>query len=398
MVNVKVYGRSGSTYMKKIRKWLGNHPLSGCSVAVNYGLQGEKAARYERQNPSLLRLPILNHRQYGNKYDQIVAVAEAGEVIPLSWHSKDFDPTCFVEDKYIVKPYYSLGGRGIKVWNGNAVSAKKYIQEKIDNRRYEMRVHAFAWIRPEDWIIQKRVHEDGENVLAWNHHNGGRFITIQNPTDPLHNRVREATKTAMKALNYQFGAADYIIQNPESSGEPLKHYFLEWNLAPGWTIQRVIDFYQTSFLALQAQTMEDIAAITDGVYPWDDISDNSNNSERLVMPSAIPNWAARARVVEPPHPLCSQCDPEEELELPDEPELVPLEAELVESTDEERYARREEVQQIQRQLFESLERTRDRIRPRPTIARRRTARQRYAVAGGYSMGNWSVGRSTSNDN
>lgn len=325
MNKVKVYGRPGSTYMRKIRTWLGNHPLSSCSVAVNYGLQGYKAQEYEHRHPSLLRLPILNHRQYGNKYDQLKVVKDAGEVIPEAWYPREFRDLGkeYEEGKYIVKPYYSLGGRGISDWDGGPVSAKKYIQERVYNRRYEMRVHACAWIDPSKWIFQKRVHEDGENILAWNHHNGGRFITIQNPTDPLHYRVREATKIAMKALNYQFGAADYIIQNPGTTGDPLKHYFLEWNLAPGWTIQKVIDYYQTSFLALQTQTMEEIVAITDGVYPWESIllendSDQTNRGHmsslarealESVICSASPPTTSRARiVVPPPTPLSEQCE------------------------------------------------------------------------------------------
>lgn len=266
MLRVKVFGRAGSDYMKAIRKHLGNHPIRECHVAVNYGLQGGKLDAYMNQYPAIRRLPILNERQAGNKYECVKLVAKAGVPVPDTYQANE-KPDNMDGRRWIIKPYYSLGGRDIEEYQGE-IPNTHYLQERIDNRRYEVRVHAFAWTPPEKWVMQRRVHPDGDNQLAWNEHQGGKFITINNTDDPLFQRIRESTKKAMGALGYQFGAADWIIQNPGARGAKLKHYFVEWNLAPGWTLEHIKQYYMDSFKAIEDVKMDDIHALLDGCYPW----------------------------------------------------------------------------------------------------------------------------------
>lgn len=264
-LNIKVFGRPGSYYMKKVRQWLGNHKIAECHVAFNYGLQGNALRAYHARYPHIKRLPILNHQQVGNKYDHIQLADAVGVSVPHTLRKPD-DP----DVEWIMKPYYSLGGRDIRVRRDNEPIPKThYVQERINNRRYEVRVHAWAWIDPKDWIFQKRVHDNGDEELAWNHHNGGRFITIDNPNDPLHERLREATKTLMKKFGYHFGAADFIIQNPGRRGEKLRHYFIEWNLAPGWTLPHIEDSYKDYFTALQELNQDQIDLLMEGIFPWE---------------------------------------------------------------------------------------------------------------------------------
>lgn len=266
MIRIKVIGRAGSTYMKEIREQLGNLRIANCHAAINWGLQGDKKQMYFQTYPAIQRLPILNDKQFGNKYACVEAVLAAGVPAPETSRIPDLNTT----DGWIAKPYYSLGGRDIfrlRDENGRdvAVSATThYAQKEITNRRYEMRVHCAAWIDPKDWVFQKRVHEDGENQLTWNHHTGGKFVTVNEPTDPLHDRIRKSVQTIMRVLGYSFGAVDFIIQNPGERGQPLKHFFIEFNLAPGWTLDRIRDWYYDTFKKLEQLTVDDIHFMREG--------------------------------------------------------------------------------------------------------------------------------------
>jgi hypothetical protein len=286
-LKVKVFGRHGSDYMKAIKGWLGNHKIAECNIAFNYGLQGQKLKDYHAKYPQLQRLPIFNHEHIGNKYAHVQVARTAGVPVPITCHKPEEYPYAERPDgfRWIAKPYYSLGGRDIDYHDeGNEVPNTHYVQQKIDNRRYEMRVHAWAWVDPKHWIFQKRVHEDGENVLCWNAHNGGKFITVENPDEPLFERLREDTKKLMKAFGYQFGAADFIVQNPGKKGKLLKHYFMEWNLAPGWTLDRTEKVYKENFEALQGLNREQVDLLMEGIYPWDGAWEERPEEPMLDLP------------------------------------------------------------------------------------------------------------------
>jgi hypothetical protein len=272
MSKIYVMGRMGSDYRKKVDKWLGNVNLNEATAAFNYGLQGQKLRDFmdERQHAKLNDLPIINHVQFGNKFDSVEAVRQAGMSAPMSWKYRDRGeiPEKFFPNNttlLIQKPYYSLGGKGIeRVTNLEDVPGRThYLQEEIRNRRYELRCIAMAWVPPEQWLFQKRIHDGGEEVLAWNNHNGGKFITVENSNEPLFNRVREDVKKMLPLFNYGFGAVDFIVQN--NPGGKLKHFFIEWNLAPGWTMDRTEAWYEPNFLALQNFDQDAIEAFSEGI-------------------------------------------------------------------------------------------------------------------------------------
>lgn len=272
-MNIKVFGRAGSTYMKTIKRYVDTRqdPSRTAEGAVNYGLQGSKLSEYLQRFPFMNRLPILNHKQNGSKYDAIHMVKRALEVSPAYANAFGSAPdSCRVpisfshpeqmiplreDGTWILKPYWSLGGRDIEPYTGQAQHtsrSRRYFQQRIHNRRYELRVHCWKWVNDHQWIFQKRIHEDGENQLTWNHHTGGRFVTVREPFDPLHDRVRWFTHLIMNTLGYQFGACDFIIQNVEDG--PLATWFLEWNLAPGFTLPHVKKAYCTYIAGLQQLT------------------------------------------------------------------------------------------------------------------------------------------------
>jgi hypothetical protein len=264
-----VFGKPGSTYMKIIRKyvngWLPNWRES-YDGALNYGLQGGKLSDYLSRNPRVAHLPILNRTQHGNKHQDCEAVTNALETnqidachvpaiskIPGSASHGWYVPT---DGTWILKPYWSFGGRNIVPYTGNESIGNRYYQQRVPKRRYEMRVHAWKWVDPQHWIFQKKTHEGGEEQLTWNHHTGGKFNTVREPYDPLHDRMREFTSLIMDTLGYQFGACDFIISNPGERGVPLKTWFIEWNLAPGWVLKHCRNAYKKYSLALEELTPE----------------------------------------------------------------------------------------------------------------------------------------------
>jgi hypothetical protein len=216
-----------------------------------------------------MRKPTLNLNQFGNKFDCVVAARDAGvptpDSIPVT-RDTVLQGRAGITGNWITKPYYSLGGRDINRWTqGTDVPSTHYLQQDLSStRRYEVRVHAMAWVRPENWIMQKRVHEDGENQLTWNHHTGGRFETINDTSDPLFVRIRESAQTLMGVLGYQFGAVDFIVCNAGERGRPLPHYFIEWNLSPGWTLDHIRDYYINSFRALTQLDMDTVTEMLEG--------------------------------------------------------------------------------------------------------------------------------------
>jgi hypothetical protein len=252
--------------MKKIRRWIGS-PLAGANVAINYGLQGAKLDTHLNKpaNRKLNNIPVINLRHVGNKYEAIKLADEAGVRVPNSVKPRDFRGEN--TDGWIMKPYWSLGGRNIeRVKNLDDVPRRShYMQKEVKNRRYELRCIAMAWVDPKDWLFQKRVHEGGEDILAWNHHNGGKFITVENPEEALFDRVRGDMIKLMKKFNYQFGAGDFLVQNPGERGAKLIHYFIEWNLAPGWTMERTEEWYNNHWRMLSDFSYEDVEAMTSGL-------------------------------------------------------------------------------------------------------------------------------------
>jgi hypothetical protein len=324
-MKIAVIGRAGSVYRKQIKNWLGSTPVSQAQGAFNYGLQGQKLREFmgARNNRRLRNLPILNHEQLGNKYECIKGAQDAGVMTPASWQYRD--RAAIDVDKLIIKPYYSLGGRNIsRIGNLEAITPEEqrthYIQEEITNRRYELRCVAMSWIDPKDWLFQKRVHENGDEELAWNHHNGGKFITVEDPSEPLFDRVRKDVKTLMKAFNYQFGAVDFIVQNPGRRGEPLRHYFIEWNLAPGWTLERTAEWYEKNFKKLCDFTQEEYQALSDGML-LSEIRGEQNHRARNYLGVGNGNGDYRFIAVD---------------ELPDDPDDLGIEMDEEEDEPEER--------------------------------------------------------------
>jgi glutathione synthase/RimK-type ligase-like ATP-grasp enzyme len=97
----------------------------------------------------------------------------------------------------------------------------------IDDRRFELRVHAFSWIPQEQWRINKR--HGPANQIAWNFAQGGHFSNVRSPNG--YKVFREAKEIAAKILeirSMEFGGVDLIVDNK------MRVYFIEVNASPGF--------------------------------------------------------------------------------------------------------------------------------------------------------------------
>lgn len=189
---------------------------------VNYGLAGDRLSRFFRINPNARKIPLINNNIGCNKYRAVIDAGKADIRVPKSLLSL---PRRTSPKKFIIKKFHSIGGIGIAKATGRSKMAHKYYQEFVKDRRYELRVHAFSWMK--DWHVQKRVGDKDE--IAWNFKNGGFFSSVRNPQ--AFSVFREAIDMAKQILEVRrmsFGAVDFIVDNA------LKVYFIEINSAPGF--------------------------------------------------------------------------------------------------------------------------------------------------------------------
>ncbi len=225
-------------------------------VIVNYGLSGDKLQAWYAEAHGLA--PIKNNRVFGNKLECCRAVKAAGIPVPDLHHSVN----AYINfSDFIVKPLHSFGGRGIVPYTGQRLTAQQYLQKRITNRRYELRVHAVKWLPESEWLVAKRTHPDGEAQLTWNHHQGGSFSNIEmnESNTGVFKRAKQYAKKVIDTLGYDFSAVDFIVQNAPSGVQELPVWFIEANLSPGFTSDRTREFYFNAFMKL---AQEDTPAVS----------------------------------------------------------------------------------------------------------------------------------------
>jgi glutathione synthase/RimK-type ligase-like ATP-grasp enzyme len=225
MARLCLISKKGSKAARKIRQ---NTNLtlykkgSKPDAIVNYGLAGNRLDSFFIRNPAARRLPCVNHSIGCNKYRAVKDAEKADVRVPKTYLSI---PKGEKVKNFIVKKFHSIGGIGILKAKKRVKTVGKYYQEFIENRRYELRVHAFSWT--DDWRVQKRMGKPEE--IAWNYKNGGFFSNVRNPQS--FTVFREAIDMAKQILTIRrmsFGAVDFIVDNK------LRVYFIEINSAPGF--------------------------------------------------------------------------------------------------------------------------------------------------------------------
>lgn len=225
---IRIMGRKGSQSCSEIVKGTGIKRYEGkkyeTDAIINYGLCGKKLRDFYVKYPSAKNIPTLNKHVGYSKYRALQLVGKKDILIPES--RLELLKTHKIDD-WIEKRFHSQGGFGICKARKKSKLGSKYYQKYIKNRKYELRVHGFMWIDPSKWKVQKRFGKEDE--IAWNHRNGGYFISVNNPTGyTVFTSAIEITKTVLTTLSMVFGAADFIV-----SGDG-KLYFIEINSCPGF--------------------------------------------------------------------------------------------------------------------------------------------------------------------
>lgn len=258
------------TYYKEIHKHLKEHGVDSLllndrprfiqtrDVVVNYGLAGDKLHDWNIGTRVPNHAVTLNYRAFGDKLQCCEAVRAVGVPVPDCTHSDvpfHVRSNLDTSGEWIVKPLLSFGGRGIVPYTGQAITPRQYLQKRIVNRRYELRVHAVQWLPIEEWLVSKRTHLDGEAQLTWNHHQGGSFSNIEmnESNTGVFKRAKQYAKKVIETLGYDFSAVDFIVQNVPAGVRELPVWFIEANLAPGFTTDRTREFYFSAFLKLAQQ-------------------------------------------------------------------------------------------------------------------------------------------------
>lgn len=229
MIKVRIMGKKGSNACKTIveeagiLRYLGNKHKT--DVLVNYGLSGERLRQYYRRYPSARKIPTINGAVGHSKLRVVNMAKKVGILAPdgkLALSKSD------KKKEWIEKRFNSQGGIGICTARGRAALKGKYYQKFINDRMYELRVHAFKWLNIEDYGVQKRFGDKDE--IAWNFSKGGHFVTVRNHhAYGIFIDAKEISNKVLGILGMSFGAIDFIIDNER------RLYFIEVNSAPGFS-------------------------------------------------------------------------------------------------------------------------------------------------------------------
>jgi hypothetical protein len=230
MATLRIIGKKGSRACKAIRIGASIYGYTGKTkirpdALINYGLPSQGLDIFFKRYPSARSLGIVNRHVGFSKYHVCKKASDDGVKVPESKLSldKDDDPK-----EWINKLTNSIGGKGIEIAENKHVVSGAYYQKFINNRLYELRVHAFSWIPKEEWCIQKRVGD--EKVIAWNYKNGGHFITVNEPRSyDIFKRAADVSEKILGLLGMSFGAVDFLVT------KKFTLYFIEINSAPGFS-------------------------------------------------------------------------------------------------------------------------------------------------------------------
>ena len=192
---------------------------------INYGVAGDHWRRWVSNNRLGRTKPMLNAPHGMNKFEVIKHVEENEYKVPLTFRQLD---RIHAPEAFLVKPFFSQQGRGIERAESRYAPSGKYFQEFIEDRVYELRVHAFRWVPQSEWVVQKRVAgEDQEDAITWNHHTGGTFITVNDTSQRVFEDAQAMANAVLHRLNMAFGGVDFVVSASRDV------YFIEVNSAVG---------------------------------------------------------------------------------------------------------------------------------------------------------------------
>lgn len=253
MAKLAIIGKRGSKAKLAIRDGAGI-PLYARGTydgIINYGLAGQTLETFLRRHPSAKRSGVINKFVGRAKHLAVQDAEKAGILVPdtkLTLTARDN------KSRYIEKRIHSSCGRGIQKARGKGRMSGKYYQEMIRDRRFELRVHAFAWLPQDEWKLNKRM--GPQDQIAWNFAQGGYFQSVRYPNRyKVFQDAREIAAKILKIRHMAFGAVDLIVDNS------MRIYFIEVNASPGFEeLNRHI--YIDAFSALKRKSAAAVGKYT----------------------------------------------------------------------------------------------------------------------------------------
>lgn len=224
---LRIVSKPGSSARKQITtdtgiQRFGSKGAAVTDAIVNYGLAGHRLDAFYKKFPAARKIPMINRIVGCPKYTSVKQAEEAGILVPETKLSLGKGDKL---NEWLIKRQQSIGGIGIKKADSKSQLTGKYYQKFIDNRRYELRVHAFMWT---DCVVQKRLGDS--KTIAWNFKAGGHFQSIKNPEGyKIFRDAVEVAKQVLELRSMAFGAVDFLV---DTDG---KLYFIEINASPGFT-------------------------------------------------------------------------------------------------------------------------------------------------------------------
>lgn len=233
-LRVSVIGR-GTFYGKLIEACNDNvmRLNRNADVIYNWGLAGEKFRSFFRKYPRYSNYPVYNQPVNQTKWTQLCVVRDNTDVPTLPSGREQANGMLF-------KPDFSLGGRHIEVVHeGFRPPVSGYYQQFIPghDRKYELRVHASRFRNEADYLVQKRVN-DNLDAVTWNHHTGGRFITVNEPRKyDMFIRAQAYSTAVLNALGVDGAGIDYLVDRDGRT------FFLEANFSLGLRLEATFNYW-----------------------------------------------------------------------------------------------------------------------------------------------------------
>lgn len=287
---IAVVGGSNIT-LKRIMLGMGYaHPGLSDRIHSVFNASFTTNAMHERVSRRLRNLPMINRTLVTNKMNALTQMKQRGlgEHIPDTWNDVPNDAT-LAPERYIVKPYASQAGRGIRRYDRSPIRWGEYLQRDVVKYR-EFRAHVALWLDNPVFTIQEKKpkpelwdatfggmdHEyewpvpnvDMRAILpvTWNIESGFYFKRNTGPQNreekinrfPIFKRIENVAIRAVKALGYHYGAVDILMD------EQRELWIVEVNSHPAIKNPKSVEIYQGAFAPLKDYSASDFQQLLMG--------------------------------------------------------------------------------------------------------------------------------------
>lgn len=270
--------------LKRIMRDMGFPVFVGQSVVGAFNTSYVSSALMERVPASVRSLPMINKNLIANKMNAVGKMKTAG----LEENIADMSIDPQHEGSWIQKPFASQAGAGITRYVlGAPIPWGYYIQRDVVKHR-EFRAHVGLWLenpvftiqekkpKPELWQSSGLRMEDYEwptcsvNAAAlpvtWNIESGFYFRRSTTPENraerisrwPLFERVEKLAIKAVKAIGYQYGAVDILMN------ESRELFVTEVNSHPAIKNEDSINIYRIALEPLKTISQDAIIRLVSG--------------------------------------------------------------------------------------------------------------------------------------